>query len=176
MNVQITTKLAVDCLSIQVTDEGKTPVVFKGMPLREFCKTTTRNWKLRFRGQREPKTVNLSLSIFTAKLFVRIPLYNTSYMLRYTQEKWNTQETFIDMYSMTLSLGTFRFGRLRQRLRVRVFQCIPGAHARLREAVTSTRSVFKISSPSWRELRDFQQISSPDYDWLHCRCKGELKG
>ena len=51
--------------------------------------------------------------------------------------------------------------RLRQRLRVRVFQCVPNAYARLREAVTSTRSVFKISSPSWRELRDFQQISSP---------------
>ena len=33
--------------------------------------------------------------------------------------------------------------RLRQLLRVRVFQCVPGAHARLREAVTSTRSVFK---------------------------------
>ena len=62
--------------------------------------------------------------------------------------------------------------RLRQRLQVRVFQCVPAAHARLREAVTSTRSVFKISSPSWRALRDFQQISSPDY----CRCKGELKG
>ena len=43
MNVRITTKLAVDCLSIQVTNEGKTPVVYKGMPLREFCKTTTRN-------------------------------------------------------------------------------------------------------------------------------------
>ena len=38
--------------------------------------------------------------------------------------------------------------RLRQRLRVRVFQCIPGALARLREAVASTGSVFKISSPS----------------------------
>ena len=38
--------------------------------------------------------------------------------------------------------------RLRLRVRVRVFQCIPGAHARLREAVTSTRSVVKISSPS----------------------------
>ena len=38
--------------------------------------------------------------------------------------------------------------RLRLRVRVRVFQCVPGAHARLREAVTSTRSVVKISSPS----------------------------
>ena len=55
--------------------------------------------------------------------------------------------------------------RLRLRVRVRVFQCVPGAHARLREAVTSTRSVVKISSPSWRELRDFQQISSPDYEF-----------
>ena len=35
--------------------------------------------------------------------------------------------------------------RLRQRLRVRVFQCVPDAHARLCDAVTSTRSVFKIS-------------------------------
>ena len=55
--------------------------------------------------------------------------------------------------------------RLRQRLRVRVFQCVLGALARLHEAVTSTRSVFKISSPSLRELRDFQQISSPDYEF-----------
>ena len=55
--------------------------------------------------------------------------------------------------------------RLRQRLRVRVSQRVPGAHARLREALTSTRSVFKITSPSWRKLRDFQQISSPDYDF-----------
>ena len=31
--------------------------------------------------------------------------------------------------------------RLRLRVRVRVFRCVPGAHARLREAVTSTRSV-----------------------------------
>ena len=38
--------------------------------------------------------------------------------------------------------------QIRLRLRVRVFQCVPGAHARLREAVTSTRSVVKISSPS----------------------------
>ena len=38
--------------------------------------------------------------------------------------------------------------RLRLRVRVRVFQCVPGAHARLREAVTSTRSLVKISSPS----------------------------
>ena len=38
--------------------------------------------------------------------------------------------------------------RLRLRVRVRVFQCVPGAHARLREAVKSTRSVVKISSPS----------------------------
>ena len=38
--------------------------------------------------------------------------------------------------------------RLRVRVQVRVFQCVPGAHARLREAVTSTRSVVKISSPS----------------------------
>ena len=38
--------------------------------------------------------------------------------------------------------------QIRLRLRVRVFQCVPGAHARLREAVTSTRSVDKISSPS----------------------------
>ena len=38
--------------------------------------------------------------------------------------------------------------RLRLRVGVRVFQCVPGAHARLREAVTSTRSVVKISSPS----------------------------
>ena len=38
--------------------------------------------------------------------------------------------------------------RLRVRVRVRVFQCVPDAHARLREAVTSTRSVVKISSPS----------------------------
>ena len=38
--------------------------------------------------------------------------------------------------------------QLRQRLGVRVFQCVPGALARLREAITSTRSVFKISSPS----------------------------
>ena len=53
--------------------------------------------------------------------------------------------------------------RVRVRVRVRVFQCVPGAHARLHEAVTSTRSVVKISSPSWRQLRDFQQISSPDY-------------
>ena len=28
-----------------------------------------------------------------------------------------------------------------------------------------TRSVFKISPPSWRELRDFHQISSPDYEF-----------
>ena len=55
--------------------------------------------------------------------------------------------------------------RLRQRLRVRVFQCVPGAHARLREAVTPTRSVFKISSSSLRELRDFQRIWSPDYEF-----------
>ena len=51
------------------------------------------------------------------------------------------------------------------RVRVRVFQCVPGAHARLCEAVTSTRSVVKISSPSWHQLRDFQQISSPDYEF-----------
>ena len=38
--------------------------------------------------------------------------------------------------------------QIRLRLRVRVFQCVPCAHARLREAVTSTRSVVKISSPS----------------------------
>ena len=38
--------------------------------------------------------------------------------------------------------------QIRLRVRVRVFQCVPGAHARLREAVTSTRSVVKISSPS----------------------------
>ena len=38
--------------------------------------------------------------------------------------------------------------QIRLRLRVRVFQRVPGAHARLREAVTSTRSLFKISSPS----------------------------
>ena len=55
--------------------------------------------------------------------------------------------------------------RLLLRVRVRVFQCVPDAHARLREAVTSTRSVVKISSPSWRQLRDFQQISSPDYEF-----------
>ena len=55
--------------------------------------------------------------------------------------------------------------RLRLRVRVRVFQCVPGAHARLREAVTSTRCVVKISSPSWHQLRDFQQISSPDYEF-----------
>ena len=55
--------------------------------------------------------------------------------------------------------------RLRLRVRVRVFQCVPGAHARLREAVASTRSVVKISSPSWCQLRDFQQISSPDYEF-----------
>ena len=46
---------------------------------------------------------------------------------------------------------------------------------RMREALTSTRTVVKISSPSWRELRDFQQISSPDLR-VHCRFKGELKG
>ena len=38
--------------------------------------------------------------------------------------------------------------RLRLRVRVRVFQCVPGAHARLCEAVTSTRAVVKFSSPS----------------------------
>ena len=38
--------------------------------------------------------------------------------------------------------------RLRLRVRVRVFQCVPGAHARLRATVTSTLSVVKISSPS----------------------------
>ena len=54
---------------------------------------------------------------------------------------------------------------LQIRLRVRVFQCVPCAHARLREAFTSTRSVVKISSPSWHQLRDFQQISSPDYEF-----------
>ena len=55
--------------------------------------------------------------------------------------------------------------RLRLRVRVRVFQCVPSAHARLREAVTSTRSVVKLSSPSSRQLRDFQQISSPEYEF-----------
>ena len=38
--------------------------------------------------------------------------------------------------------------QIRLRVRVRVFQCVPGAHARLREAVASTRCVVKISSPS----------------------------
>ena len=38
--------------------------------------------------------------------------------------------------------------QIRLRLRLRVFQCVPGAHARLRKTVTSTRSVLKISSPS----------------------------
>ena len=55
--------------------------------------------------------------------------------------------------------------RLRLRVRVRVFQCVPSAHARLREAVTSTRPVVKILSPSWRQLWDFQQISSPEYEF-----------
>ena len=55
--------------------------------------------------------------------------------------------------------------RLRLRVRVRVFQCVPGAHGRLREAVTSTRSIVKVLSPSWRQLRDFQKISSPDYEF-----------
>ena len=70
-------------------------------------------------------------------------------------------QTFADA-----KLGTFRVQiRLRLRLRVRVFQRVPGAHARLREAVTSTRSVVKISSPSWHQLRDFQEKSSPDYEY-----------
>ena len=49
--------------------------------------------------------------------------------------------------SLTVDDGDLQI-RLRVRVRVRVFQCVPGAHARLREAVTSTRSVVKISSPS----------------------------
>ena len=55
--------------------------------------------------------------------------------------------------------------RVRVRVRVRVFQCVPGAHAWLCEAVTSTRSVVKFSSPSWHQLRHFRQISSPDYEF-----------
>ena len=44
--------------------------------------------------------------------------------------------------------GLNRDLQIRLRERVRVFQCVPGAHVRLREAVASTRSVVKISSPS----------------------------
>ena len=63
------------------------------------------------------------------------------------------------------SAGDIRDFQIRLRVQVRVFQYVSGAHARLREAVTSTRFVVKISSPSWRQLRDFQQISSPDYEF-----------
>ena len=43
--------------------------------------------------------------------------------------------------------------QIRLRVRVRVFQCVPVAHARLRKAVTSTRSVVKISSPTTSSLQ-----------------------
>ena len=43
---------------------------------------------------------------------------------------------------------TVVIGDLQIRLRLRVLQCVPGAHARLPEAVTSTRSVvFNKSRP-----------------------------
>ena len=63
--------------------------------------------------------------------------------------------------------------RLRLRVQVRVFQCVPGAHARLREAVTSTRSVVKIAvlTPTTR----FSTNLVPRLR-VHYRCKGELKG
>ena len=48
---------------------------------------------------------------------------------------------------MLNSLGTFR-SDYDYEYEYEFFQCVPGAHARLREAVASTRSVVKISSPS----------------------------
>ena len=50
--------------------------------------------------------------------------------------------------ALITALMQIRDLQIRLRVRVRVFHCLPGAHARLREAVTSTRSVVKISSPS----------------------------
>ena len=64
--------------------------------------------------------------VYTNNLYVIADIRNRDCRL------WNTRDLQI---------------RLRQRLRVQVFHCVPDAHARLREAVMSTRSVFKISSP-----------------------------
>ena len=65
----------------------------------------------------------------------------------------NTPKSFRELYGTVFVpekfSGLLRNAiRLRVRVRVRVFQCVPGAHARLCEAVTSTRSVVKFSSPS----------------------------
>ena len=65
----------------------------------------------------------------------------------------NTPKSFRELYGTVFVpekfSGLLRNAiRLRLRVRVRVFQCVHGAHARLCEAVTSTRSVVKFSSPS----------------------------